>query len=121
MRTSLRSSCPKYLSRSEKAAPLGESSGTGLLVGVTILELALCRKVVVDRGMYSRELLQRLHAPKPQHRTLSSSEREVRVFRPVVEPAPHLAIISAAQILERGAIGPQAIGDDDLWSTMALH
>ena len=51
MRTGLHSPYPVELSGSEKAAPLGESGGAGLPVGVAILEVALCRKVVVDRGM----------------------------------------------------------------------
>ena len=42
---------PLVGSGSEKAAPLGESGGAGLLVGVAVLEVALRRKVVVDRGM----------------------------------------------------------------------
>jgi hypothetical protein len=51
MRTSLRYPYPTCRSGSEKAAPLGESGGAGLLVGVAVLEVALRRKVVVDRGM----------------------------------------------------------------------
>ena len=51
MRTSLRYPSPTYRSDSEKAAPLGESGGAGLLVGIAILEVALRWKVVVDRGM----------------------------------------------------------------------
>ena len=57
MRTSLRYPSPTFQSGSEKAAPLGESGGAGLLVGVAILEVALRRKVVVDRGMDRSELL----------------------------------------------------------------
>ncbi len=51
MRTSLRYPNPTYRSGGEKAAPLAESGGAGLFVGVAILEVALRRKVVVDRGM----------------------------------------------------------------------
>jgi hypothetical protein len=42
---------PARVSGCEKAAPLGESGGAGLLVGVAGLKVALCWKVVVDRGM----------------------------------------------------------------------
>jgi hypothetical protein len=51
MRTSLRYPNPTCRSGNEKAAPLGESGGSGLLVGVAVLEVALRWKVVVDRGM----------------------------------------------------------------------
>ena len=51
MRTSLRFPYPAEPSGREKAAPLGESGGAGLLVGVAVLEVALRWKVVVDRGM----------------------------------------------------------------------
>jgi hypothetical protein len=51
MRTSLRYPKPGFRSGSEKTAPLGESGGAGLLVGVAVLEVALRLKVVVDRGM----------------------------------------------------------------------
>ena len=50
MRSSLRYLYPTFVSGGEKAAPLGESGGAGLLVGVAVLEVALRRKVVVDRG-----------------------------------------------------------------------
>ena len=51
MRTSLCFPYPTCRSGSETAAPLGESGGAGLLVGDAVLEVALRRKVVVDRGM----------------------------------------------------------------------
>ena len=51
MRTSLRYPYPSFQSGSEKAAPLGKSGGAGMLVGIAVLEVALRRKVVVDRGM----------------------------------------------------------------------
>ena len=44
MRSSLRYLYPTFVSG-------GESGGAGLLVGVAVLEVALRRKVVVDRGM----------------------------------------------------------------------
>ena len=57
MRTGLRYPYPAYSSRGEQPAPLCESGGAGLLVGVAVLEMALRWKVVVDRGMDRRELL----------------------------------------------------------------
>ena len=57
MRTGLRYPNPDYGLGSEKVAPPGESGGAGLLVSVAVLEVALLRKVVVDRGMHLGELL----------------------------------------------------------------
>lgn len=51
MRTSLRYLYPTRVSAREKTAPLGESGSAGLLVGVAVFEMALRRKVVVNRGM----------------------------------------------------------------------
>ena len=42
---------PTFGSGSEKAAPLSNSGGAGLLVGVTDLQVALCWEAVVDQGM----------------------------------------------------------------------
>ena len=87
MRTSLRYPYPSCRSGSEKAAPLSESGAACLLEGVAVLDVAIRWKVVVDRGMDGGKLLQRSHAPKSQHRPLSSSKRQVRILCPVVEPA----------------------------------
>ena len=73
--------------------------------------------VGVDRG----ELLQRLHLPEPQHRPLSSSERQVAVLDPVVGPATHLLPITAAQLIHGRAVAAQAVGGDLIWRTMTLQ
>ena len=121
MRTSLRFPNPAWVSGSEKATPLGESGGAGELVVIAALEVALRWKVVVDRGVDGCELLQCSHAPEPQHRPFSSSEWQVRILGPVVEPAPHLAVVAAAWLLERRPVGSQAIRDDGLGSAMPFH
>jgi hypothetical protein len=51
MRTSLRLPNPTQVSSRKKAAPLGDSGGTGLFEVIAVLDVALRRKVVVDRGM----------------------------------------------------------------------
>jgi hypothetical protein len=48
---------PTQVSGRKKAA-LGESGGTGLLEVVAVYDVALCRKVVVGRGVDGCELLQ---------------------------------------------------------------
>jgi hypothetical protein len=45
----------------------------------------------------------------------------VRVLRPIVEPASHLAVVAAAQHLQRRTIGPQPVGYDVLRAAMAVH
>ena len=61
----------------------------------------------MDRG----ELLQRRRAPKSLHRTLSSAERQVRVFHPIVLPPPHLAAVQIAEIAHRRRVGSQTVSD----------
>ena len=51
VRTSLQYPYPAAVSGRQKAAPLGESGGTGQLVVVSVLEMAFRRKVIVHRGM----------------------------------------------------------------------
>ena len=52
MPTSLSFPYPTMASLSKELAPLSESGGAGRLVGVAVLEVALRRKVVVNRGMH---------------------------------------------------------------------
>ena len=68
---------PKLVSVCKKAAPLTQSGGAWLFEVNAVLEVTLRRKVVVDRGMDWRELLQRSDALEPQHRPLPSSEWQV--------------------------------------------
>ena len=45
----------------------------------------------------------------------------MRVLCPVVEPAAHLTIVTAAELFQGGPVGPKAIGYNDLWSAVPLH
>jgi hypothetical protein len=47
------------------------------LVGLSVDEVAPKVEVVVDVGVDGSKLLERLHLPEPEHRPLSSSERQV--------------------------------------------
>ena len=53
--------------------------------------------MIVDVGMDGGELLQRLHLSEPQHRSLSSSEGQMAVLRPVVGPAADLLFGGVAE------------------------
>jgi len=66
--------CP--LSRAE-TAPLSESGGAFGLEEGSAGEAAFLVEMVEDGGVDRGEFLQASHAPKPQHRSLSSSERQV--------------------------------------------
>ena len=59
------------------------------------VEAALLVEVVVDGGVDGGELLQTSHPPEAQHRPLPSSEWQVRILRPVVEPAAGLLPVGA--------------------------
>jgi hypothetical protein len=76
--------CP--LPRTE-TMPLGESGGAVGFEEGSAGKAALAVEVVGDGGVDGGELLQTSHAPEPEHRPLSSSERQVGVLRPVVQPA----------------------------------
>ena len=82
--------------------------------------MAFLVEVVVDVGVDRGELLQRLHAPEPEHRSLSSSEREVAILDPVVGPASGLLLRGIAQLVHRGAVGAQAVRGDLLGRAVAL-
>ena len=73
-----------------KLAPLGQGSGAVLLEDVAAVEVAILVEVVVKRGMDGSELLKGLHVPELRHRPLSSPQRLMRIFGPVVEPATAL-------------------------------
>ena len=66
-------------------------------------------EVVLDVGVDGDEFLQRLHSSEPQHRSLSSSKRKVRIFRPVVLPPSHLLAVEIAQFAHRCRVGPQPV------------
>ena len=121
MRTGLRYPSPSFRSGREKATPFSESGGAVQLEILSVVEGALQVEMVVDRGVNRGEFLQRSHAPEPHYGPLSSSERQVRVLGPVVEPAPRLTVIPAAEVLQGSTIGPKAIGNDHLRPTVPLH
>jgi hypothetical protein len=70
-----------------KTAPLGESGGAVQLESRSGSEAALRVEMVADRGMDGGEFLQTSHPPEAQHRPFSSSEWQVRVLGPIVQPA----------------------------------
>jgi Integrase core domain len=59
--------------------PLGLGGRARLLVCFATDEVTFLIEMVLYRGVNGAELLQRLHAPKPEHRTFSSPERLMRV------------------------------------------
>ncbi len=67
--------------------PFSDRGSTVLLEDAAAVEVSVLVEVVVERGMDGSELLKGLHVPGRRHRPLSSSERLMRVFGPVVEPA----------------------------------
>jgi len=63
--------------------------------------VAFLVEVVVDKGMYGGEFLERFRTPEPGHRSLSPPEGLVRVFCPVVQPTPGFLAISNSNQLHR--------------------
>ena len=97
-----------------EAAPLGQRGGAVYFVVGSAVEAALGVEVVADGGVDGGEHLQTSHAPEPLDRPFSSSERQVRVLRPIVQPAARLLAVARAELLEGCAIGAAPIGDEHL-------
>lgn len=64
---------------------------------------------------------ERLYASEPQHGPFTSWEWQVRVFRPVVQPAPHLLVITAPHVLSCGPAGPKPIRHDSVVQAMSFQ
>jgi hypothetical protein len=75
--------------------------------------MPLLIKVIVDLSVDRAELLQRLRASKPQHRSFSSSKWLVRVLRPIVAAATDLVPIGGdSDLVHRRRVRPKPVGDD---------
>ena len=71
--------------------------------------------------MYADELLQAPHSSEPEHSPFSPSEREVRVFSPVVLVATDLLAVFVADFVHGCAIRRTAISYDDLRIAISFH
>jgi hypothetical protein len=60
--------------------------------------------MIVDKRMNGDEFLQTSHTPETEHRSLSSSKREVRILCPVILPTAYLLFINVADHLHRRTI-----------------
>ena len=87
-----------------KLSPLGQGSGAVLLEAGAAVEVVILVEMVVKRGMDGSELLKGLHAPELRLRPLSSPERLMRTFGPVVEPATALPSGSVTDHLDRRTV-----------------
>ena len=72
--------------------------------------MALLVEMVVDGGMNGGEFLQTSHAAEPLHGPFSSSKRQVRILRPIVQPAARFLLVGVADVLHRRAIGSKFVG-----------
>ena len=75
--------CP--LCRAE-AAPLSQSGVTTGLEMIPLGEAALLVEMVEDGRVDGDEFLQTSHAPEALHGPFSSSERQMRILNPIVQP-----------------------------------
>lgn len=66
--------------------------------------MAFLAKMVLDVCVNRGEFLQRFHLSESQHGALSSSEWQVAVLGPVIEPAAHLAAVEIAELAHRGRV-----------------
>ena len=77
--------------------------------------------MIVKRGMYRGEFLQRFYPSESQHRQRSSPEWQVRILGPVVEPAAHLASDEIAHVTHRGGVRTKTVGDNLLGPAMPFQ
>ena len=77
--------------------------------------------MVVDRGVGGGEYLKCLHVPEFSHRPFTSSKRLMRVFRPIVAPAPALLRRRIPDRHHRCAVGRKSVGHDSLWPAIPFH
>jgi len=76
--------------------------------------MALEVEGVVDGGVHAQKSLGGASRLEPLHFALSPSHRLVRVFGSIVLPQPLLVRAGQSQTPERGAVGAQLVGDQQL-------
>ena len=96
----------------ERGIPLGEGRRAEGSQGLARDEVALEVEGIVDRGMGGDETLSLALGLEPLHLPFASSDREMRVLRPVVvAQSPWIVAIEAAQCPERRRVRFQPVGD----------
>ena len=78
-------------------------------------------EMVVDRSVGRGELLKRFRAPKFRHRALSSSERLMLIFSPIVEPAIGPLTFGVSEDFHRRRKRPKQIRHDHFLTTVSFH
>jgi hypothetical protein len=77
--------------------------------------------VVGDGGVGGGELPQTSHPPEPKHRPLPSSERKVRVLRPVVQPPAGFLPVRCTDLFQGRAVLAKLVRHVALAPTVPLH
>jgi len=95
--------CGRHLRR-KKTPPLGKGGGSVHLEIPSAAEGTLLVEMVVDGGVDRDEPLQGSHPPEAEHRPLAPSERQVRIFRPIVEPAAGSLAVTDAEFPQGRAV-----------------
>ena len=71
--------------------------------------------------MNGSEFLKTSHLTEALHGALPSSEWQVCILNTVVELAPTFLQTIISEVPQRGPVGREAIRNQHLWSTVALH
>jgi len=100
---------------SSREMRLGQGGRASLLVNLSIDEMAHQGEVIVKVGVDGCEFLQGSHLSEPEHRPLPSSEGEMAVFNPIVQPLPHFLLPDIAQVTHCCWIGSESVGYDFCW------
>ncbi len=67
------------------------------------------------------EFLERSHPAEAEHGAFSSPKWLVRILRTIVEPATGFSIVTQSQVLQRRALGPELVSDENMRVTMPFH
>ena len=76
--------------------------------------MALQVEGVVNGGVHAEKMLGGASRLEPLHFALSSSYRLMRIFGAIVLPQPLFVRAGQSQTPERGAVGAQLVGDQQL-------
>ena len=75
--------------------------------------MALQIEQVVDGRVEGCELFETSYSPELEHRVFSSPKRKMRVFGPIIRPAPCDLALGVSDLMKGGFVASQSVGHDE--------
>jgi hypothetical protein len=104
-----------------KRLPHGQVSRATDFVNLPIDAITFGVELVVKRGLDGGEHFHRLHVPKLYHCSHASSEREMAVLGPIVQPAAGLLAVQISKFTHRSRVRFDSIGHDGFGLAVTLQ